>query len=248
MTVFEARKERSGIADLHARLDARRARDREHDQEIVELTRAFERAKALWLARDDTAAAEAKTVAEIASLGARLDQLAQTVRTQTEDGRDRNARLEERIASLEQTDARLADKIALFLPDDKDELWSQAMKLLAAGQRGQGRRYCQVFIDRFPQDPRASRGDLSIGLSYAEEARFAEAAATYQRLLSDYPTSPEAPEAMWQLSRAFVELSFCSDARALLRNLVDRYPRSQEAASAAKELKSLTHPKAECVG
>jgi TolA-binding protein len=126
--------------------------------------------------------------------------------------------------------------------------WTHGEAPIARGQRDQGRRYCRVFIDRFPQDPRASGAYLSIGLSYAEDARFAEAAATYQRLLSNYPTSPEAPAAMWQLSRAFIELSFCSDARALLRNLVDRYPKSQEAVGAAKELKNLARPKSECVG
>ncbi|HEY6477334.1 MAG TPA: tetratricopeptide repeat protein [Polyangia bacterium] len=248
MTVFEARKARSSIADLHARLDARRGAERAREQEIAELSESFERAKALWLASDDATAAEARTEAQIASLEARTRQLAETLRQQTEDRRERSGRLQQRLATLEQTDARLADKIALFLPDDKDELWNQAMKLLASGQRDQGRRYLQVFIDRFPQDLRASRGYLSIGLSYAETARFAEAAATYQRLLSNYPTSPEAPAAMWQLSRAFKELSFCSDARALLRNLVDRYPKSQEAVGAAKELKSLARPKSECVG
>jgi TolA-binding protein len=248
MTVFEGRKARSDMADLRTRLDARRDADRAREQEIAELGRAFESAKALWLASDDATAAEARTEAKVASLEARTSQLAETLRQQTQDRRDRSARFEKRIAALEQTDARMADKIALFLPDDKDELWSQAMKLLASGQRDQGRRYCQVFIDRFPQDPRASRGYLSIGLSYAEDARFAEAAGMYQRLLSNYPTSPEVPGAMWQLSRAFVELSFCSDARALLRKLVDRYPKSQEAVSAAKELKNLAHPKSECVG
>jgi len=121
------------------------------------------------------------------------------------------------------------------------------MALLASGDREQGRRYCQAFLERFPQDPRASQAYLAIGASYTGEAKFANAAATYQRLLAVYPTSAAAPEAMWQLSQAFVKMSFCADAKALLRDLVHRYPRSRAALDASKELDSLGRPSADCV-
>ena len=111
------------------------------------------------------------------------------------------------------------------MPDDKDQLWQQAGQRLASGQRDDGRRFYRVFIQRFPQDPRAPQAYLAIGMSFVQESKYPNAAAEFQKILDTYPRTPEVPEAMWQLSRAFVELHFCTDAaRSLLSDLIKRYP------------------------
>jgi TolA-binding protein len=246
MTAFQARKVKTEIAEVQARLTTRPDADR--GREIAEVTRALEDAEARWAKSDsDSAEATTKMEAEVATLDARSNQLADTMRLGHQARAETTDRFERRLAALEKSDAEIADEIGLSLPDDKDELWRQATALVESGERERGRRYCQAFIDRFPQDPRASQAYLAIGRSYVEEARYSNAVASYQRLLSLYPTAPEAPQAMWQLSRAFEELSFCADARALLRTLVGRYPKSREAIDATKQLRARKEPARECV-
>jgi TolA-binding protein len=106
-------------------------------------------------------------------------------------------------------------------------------------QTDEGRRFYRTFIRRFPQDPRASRATLEIGLSYALEQQYSRAAAQFQTVLDSYPRSPEVPEAMWNLSLAFVQLHFCTDARALLADLVKRYPSSPPVRDAKREMRAI---------
>jgi len=243
MTVIGGRHVRAGVAELQARLEARRDVDREQARELAELTRAFTDAETRWAAAGSgTVAAAARRESEIAVLVARTDHLAEEVQRQSRERADENDGLERRAAALEQRQAALADRVGLSIPDDKEELWRQAAALMASGSSDRGRRYYQAFIDRFPQDSRAAQAYLAIGRSYGEESRFSNAVTTYQDLLSHYPSAPEVPEVLWQLSRAFEGLSFCTDARALLRRLVDRFPHSSEAAAAFKELRRLRTP------
>ncbi|HVV51604.1 MAG TPA: tetratricopeptide repeat protein [Polyangia bacterium] len=245
MSVFQGRKLRAEVAELQGRLQARPAVDR--GAEIAELSRALAQAEARWSAKDAAATAAARLDAQVTALAARTAELAETLRRQDQARQAAGARFDQRLAALEQSDAAIADRIGLFLPDDKDELWRQATALLASGERERGRRYAQAFVDRFPQDPRAAEGYLAIGRSYLEEARYSNAVAVFQRLLALHPPAPAAPEAMWQLSHAFEELSFCSDARTLLRTLVGRYPKSPEAVDAAKELHATKRQPGQCV-
>ena len=249
MTMTEGRRVKAGLADVNARLAALATDHGTRDRQIAEIDRALADAnKVLTAGEDDAAAREAKTEAELAAVGARMDQLAERVAGRDQRRAAAGQGFDQRVARLEQNDARLVDRLALDLPDDKEQLWRQATALLAGGEGENGRRYARAFAERFPQDPRAADAYLSIGLSYAAESRFANAAATYQRLLAIYPTAPVVPEAMWQLSRAFVQMSFCSDAKTLLRTLIARYPRSQAAVAATKALNGLRHPPPICVG
>jgi TolA-binding protein len=221
--------------------------DQDRGREIADLTKAVEDAEAGWAKSGNASAAVTNLEAEVAALEAQTKRLDDAIGLRRQARAEASARFEARLAALERSDAGLADKIGLFLPDDKDELWRQATALLASGERDRGRRYCQAFIDRFPQDPRASQSYLAIARSYLEEARYSNAVAIYQRWLSLHPAAPEAPQAMWQLSRAFEDLSFCADARALLRDLVSRYPKSREAADAAKQLRAPAQASRACV-
>ena len=133
------------------------------------------------------------------------------------------------------------------MPGDKDQLWAQAGQRLASGQRDDGRRFYRVFIQRFPQDPRAPQAYVAIGMSFVQEGKYPNAAAEFQKVLNTYPSSPEVPEAMWQLSLSFVQLHFCTDARALLSDIVKRYPKSPRASDARGELKSIAKlPRSAC--
>lgn len=248
MTPFEARRTKASIETIRTRLDALETVESEEARQLPELTRTLEGAQALL---EETPAGigaeESKLEARIAELHTRIDMLGEAVARGSRERTEASVRLAKRLASLEQKNGELGDTFALSVLEDKEQLWKEAMALLASGQRAQGRQYCQAFIKRFPQEARAPQAYLAVGLSYAAEARYPNAAAAFQRLLAVYPDSPEAPEAMWQLSLAFGQLSFCKDERALLRNLVERFPQSRPAVDATKALNSLKHLSHACV-
>jgi TolA-binding protein len=248
MTRGQGERIRSDVVSMRLRLDDIEKRDKEHAEQVAELRKVLDRATALLTANSaDIGGKEAKAETDIAALQGKVDELGNAL----EQGGKRRAqdqnRFETRVAVLEQSEARIIDRVAPMLPEDKDQLWQQAEARLKSGQRDEGRHFYRVFIQRFPQDPRASRAYLEIGRSLAEEKQFPKAAAEFQRLLDTYPRSPEVPEAMWQLSAAFVQLRFCTDARSLLGDLVKRYPKSAPAVEAEKEMKAIKRlPKTAC--
>jgi TolA-binding protein len=248
VTTSEGEKMQADITALRARLDDIDKRDKEYKEQVVRLRKVLDEATALLTRNSaDVGAKAAKAEQDIAALQGRIEEIAHGVELANRQTADTQNRLETRLASLEQTQTKVLDKVAPTLPDDKEQLWTQAGQRLASGQRDDGRRFYRVFIQRFPQDPRASQAYMAIGMSFVQESKYPNAAAEFQKVMNVYGSSPEVPEAMWQLATAFVQLHFCTDARALLTDLVKRYPKSPRAADAKSELKSIAKlPKAAC--
>src|SRR4029079_10012904 len=167
-----------------------------------------------------------------------IGELTHAIKTNNRQSVDERNRLETRLAALEQTQSKIVDKVAPSLPDDKEALWQQAAQRLASGQRDDGRRFYRVFIQRFPQDPRAAQAYLAIGMSFVQEGKHPNAAAEFQKVLTVYRSAAEVAAAMCQLSLACVQLHFCTDARSLISDLVKRYPKSPRANDAKSELKT----------
>jgi TolA-binding protein len=248
VTSTEGDKMRSDIDSLRVRLDEIDKRDKEYKEQVVRLRKVLDEATALLTRNSaDVGAKVAKSEQDIAAIQGRIEELAHNVDVEIRQTGEMQSKLETRLAALEQTQTKIVDRVAPEMPTDKDQLWTQAGQRLASGQRDDGRRFYRVFIQRFPQDPRAPQAYLAIGMSFVQESKYANAAAEFQKVLQNYPASPEVPEAMWQLSLAFVQLHFCSDARALLSDLVKRYPKSARAADARGELRSIAKlPKSSC--
>jgi TolA-binding protein len=236
------------ITDLRARLDEIDKRDKEYKEQVVRLKKVLDEATSLLTRNSaDVGAKAAKSEQDIAAVQGRLDEMTHNEEVQARQLADENNRLETRLASLEQTQTKIVDRVAPVMPDDKDQLWTQAGQRLSGGQRDEGRRFYRVFVQRFPADPRAPQAYLAIGMSFVQESKYPNAAAEFQKILDTYPKANEVPEAMWQLSHAFVELHFCTDARSLLGDLMKRYPKSARAADAKSELKSIAKlPRAAC--
>ena len=158
------------IADLRARLDEIDKRDADYKEQVARLRKVLDQATALLTRNSaDVGAKAAKAETDIAELQGRIEELAHAA--EQRDQRDRQntddrTRLETRIAALEQTQTKIVDKVAPTLPDDKEQLWTQAGQRLAGGQRDDGRRFYRVFIQRFPDDPRAPQAYLAIGHSF----------------------------------------------------------------------------------
>jgi TolA-binding protein len=244
VTTGEGQKMQSQISALRTRLDEIDRRDREYKEQVLRLRKVLDEATALLTRNSaDVGAKAAKAEQDIAALQGRIEEIAHNIDQQNRDFADERNRL----AALEQTQTKIVDRVAPEMPADKDQLWTQAGQRLASGQRDDGRRFYRVFIQRFPQDPRAPQAYLAIGMSFVQEGKYPNAAAEFQKVLNAYPASPEVAEAMWQLSLAFVQLHFCTDARSLLSDLVKRYPRSPRAADARGEIKSIARlPRAAC--
>ena len=248
MTTSEGEKMRADITSLKAKLDEIEKRDKDYKEQVVRLRTVLDQAtKLLTRNSADVGAKAAKAEQDIAMLQGRIEELSHTMEQQNRQAVDERNRLETRLAALEQTQNKIVDKVAPTMPDDKEQLWQQAAQRLASGQRDDGRRFYRVFIQRFPQDPRAAQAYLAIGMSFVQEGKHPNAAAEFQKVLTVYPSAPEVPEAMWQLSLAFVQLHFCTDARALLGDLIKRYPKSPRANDAKAQLKTIAKlPKASC--
>jgi TolA-binding protein len=248
MTTGEGEKMQADITDLRARLDVIDKRDKEYKEQVVRLKKVLDEATSLLTRNSaDVGAKAAKAEQDIAALQGRLDEMTHAQEVQARQLADENNRLETRLAGLEATQTKIVDRVAPVMPDDKEQLWTQAGQRLASGQRDEGRRFYRVFIQRFPQDPRAPQAYLAIGMSFVQESKYPNAAAEFQKVLDTFPRAPEVPEAMWQLSHAFVELKFCTDARSLLTDLMKRFPKTSRAADAKTEIKSIGKlPKAAC--
>jgi TolA-binding protein len=248
VTSKEGEKMQASIDSLRTRLDEIDKRDREYKEQVVRLRKVLDEATALLTRNSaDVGAKAAKSEQDIQAIQGRIEELAHNVDLENRQGVQSRTQFEARLAALEQTQTKIVDRVAPEMPNDKEQLWAQAGQRLASGQRDDGRRFYRVFIQRFPQDPRASQAHLAIGMSFVQESKYPNAAAEFQKVLQDYPSSPEVPEAMWQLSLSFVQLRFCGDARALLSDLVKRYPKSARAGDARGELKSIAKlPKSSC--
>jgi len=248
VTTTEGDKMQADISSLRARLDEIDRRDKEYKEQVIRLKKVLDEATALLTRNSaDVGAKVSKSEQDIAALQGRMEELAHNVDQQTRQDADAQSRLDTRLAALEQTQNKIVDRVAPEMPNDKDQLWAQAGQRLASGQRDDGRRFYRVFIQRFPQDPRAPQAYVAIGMSFVQEGKYANAAAEFQKVLNVYPSSPEVPEAMWQLALSFVQLHFCTDARALLSDIVKRFPKSPRASDARGELKSIGKlPKSAC--
>jgi TolA-binding protein len=248
VTSTEGEKMQSSIDGLRTRLDEIDKRDREYKEQVIRLRKVLDEATALLTRNSaDVGAKAAKAEQDIQAIQGRIEELAHNVDLENRQAVEARTQFEGRFAALEQTQSKIVDRVAPEMPSDKDQLWAQAGQRLSSGQRDDGRRFYRVFIQRFPQDPRASQAHLAIGMSFVQESKFPNAAAEFQKVLQDYPASPEVPEAMWQLSLSFVQLKFCGDARALLGDLVKRFPKSVRAGDARNELKSIAKlPKSSC--
>ena len=248
VTTQEGEKMQADISVLRARLDEIDKRDKEYKEQVVRLKKVLDEATALLTRNSaDVGAKVAKSEQDIAALQGHIEELSHNSEQQARQSTEAQNRLETRLAALEQTQSKIVDRVAPEMPGDKDQLWTQAGQRLASGQRDEGRRFYRVFIQRFPQDPRAPQAYVAIGMSFVQESKYPNAAAEFQKVLNTYPSSPEVPEAMWQLALSFVQLHFCTDARALLSDIVKRYPRSPRATDAKGELKSIGKlPKSAC--
>lgn len=236
VTSGEGEKMQADIRRLRERVDAMDRRDAEINEQVARLRKVLDQATAL-LSRNsaDIGSRVDKNTSDLAQLTGQIEEAKHAVEDLTRKLADQNGRL----ASLEQTQSKIVDRVAPTMPEDKDALWKEAQARLGGGMRDDARRFFTAFIQRFPQDARAPQAQILIGQSYALEGKHTQAAAAFQKVLDTYPKAAEVPEAIWLLGQSFAELKFCSDAIAVLTDLTKRYPKSPRANDAKTKLREL---------
>ncbi len=129
-------------------------------------------------------------------------------------------------------------------PDQKREaLLKVAEAFLKVDEPLQAAKRFETFVQRYPDDERASRALFLAGESYRKAKRFKEAERCWQQVSARYPHSPFAPKALWALAELAEENKNEALVRQLYRKLVERYPQSAEAAKANARLAVLHYQK-----
>src|ERR1051325_6419384 len=142
VTSGEGDKMHAEIKSLRERLDDIDKRDADYKEQVARLRKVLDQATALLTRNSaDVGAKVSKSEADIESLQGRIEELSHAVEQHDRQNADERNRLETRVATLEQTQTKIVDKVAPALPDDKDQLWNQAGLRLAGGQRDDGRRF-----------------------------------------------------------------------------------------------------------
>jgi TolA-binding protein len=237
---------RKDISQLRERIEHMERRGAEAEEQMTRLRTVLDEATGL-LNRNtaDAGARIQRTEMELGALQGKLEEARHLLEQLQKSQTDESARL----AALEQGQAKIADRVAPVMAEDKETLWKQAQERMASGMREDARRFLRGFVQRFPQDPRAPQAYLEIGRSYSLEGKPSTAVGEFQKVLKDYPRSPEVPEAMWHVADSFLALKFCTDSRAFLQDLIRRYPRSQRVADAKarlREIQKMTRDKGAC--
>lgn len=236
VTTGEGDRMRSDIGRLRERLDAMEVRDKDITEKVVQLRKVLDEATAL-LGRNsaDLGARVAKNETDIAAMTGRIEEAKYLV----DELQKQVSSATSKVATVEQTQQRIVDRVAPTMPEDKETLWKEAQRRLAEGQREDARRFLRSFIQRFPDDARAPQAQLQVGLSFVQELKHSNAAAEFSNLIQRFPRSPEVPEAMWQLAEAFMVLKFCGDAKAMYQDLAKRYPKSPRATQVKARLRDV---------
>ena len=127
MTSGEGEKMQAEITDLRTRLDDIDKRDKEYKEQVVRLRKVLDEATSLLTRNSaDVGAKAAKAEQDIAAIQGRIEELQHAADVQARQLADEDQKLETRLVALEQTQTKVLDKVAPTMPDDKDQLWTQA--------------------------------------------------------------------------------------------------------------------------
>jgi TolA-binding protein len=233
MTTGDGDKIREDIHGLSKRMETLELNTNE---QVARLRKILDEATAL-LERNsaDLGSKVSRNESEIAAVSGKIEEARHLV----EELQRRLATVEQSQQKTTQEQQKLIDRVAPSMPEDKEALWKEAQSRLTSGMREDARRFLRGFIQRFPNDPRASQAQLQVGQSFAQELKYGLAVAEYLAVLSRFARSPEVPEAMWSLGEAYVAMKYCTDAKAIYMDLAKRYPTSPRAAQVKDRLRDI---------
>src|SRR5262249_11851274 len=127
VTSGEGEKMQSDIKRLRERVDAMDRRDVEINEQVSRLRKVLDQATAL-LSRNsaDIGSRVDKNTSDVAALSGQIEEAKHALDELTRKLADQGGRL----ASLEQTQSKIVDRVAPTIPEDKETLWREAQTRL----------------------------------------------------------------------------------------------------------------------
>ena len=187
-----------------------------------------------------------KDVEALSSKQSRLDQVADSARTNDE----RIDRIEQYLnfetAKTADSTAAAAPKIVPVVPVVKapkkvteDEIYRQAKQAFDQGDSDTARTKFKELIERYPKSERADNAQFWIGEIYYREKWYEKAILEYQKVIENYPKGNKVPASLLKQGFAFLNLGDKSNSRLILQELIKKYPKTNEAKIAKDKLKEL---------
>jgi tol-pal system protein YbgF len=126
------------------------------------------------------------------------------------------------------------------LPDNPEAMFAEGQRKFVAGQWNDARRVFDAFVNRYPNDQRASKAQFLIGDAYFSEGKFANAIGAFTKVIDNFPKSEDVEAAMFKNGKAFFSLRYCSEAKTYFQELIRRYPKTTFKGDASEQVKELT--------
>jgi tol-pal system protein YbgF len=196
-----------------------------------------------------------KVVAPVASLGAKVDQIADDLRSTATNVAD----LVRRVSAL---DSKLADVstavrtlsappaapavapppgngAAAPAPGPSAEVaYQNAFRDYSSAKYDLAMNEFSDFIKNFPDRAEAADAQYYIGYIYYNAGQFGDAAKAFDAVDS-FPPNPKTPEALYYRAVSLMKAEHRTDAGAVFKEFLKRYPRSDHAAQAHANLRAL---------
>jgi len=142
--------------------------------------------------------------------------------------------MEERAQAMSATDTSAAPR-----EPGPAQLFQLSFEQLRNRSYGTARAGFDELLRRYPEFEEASKAQLYVAQSYAEERRTAEADSVYSLVVVRYPRTPDAATALYKYGLSQLAQGKTAAARSALQRVVRDYPSSTEAELARDRLRSI---------
>ncbi len=188
----------------------------EADAKLAELQGKLDEAERLLRGSQATIGARMNTVEEeVAELRGATENAELVTATNQQAQQELRAEVDQRLRSLEE---KLNE--ATNIPENKDELWSEAERQLQRKNFKQARQLWRTFISRYPGDPKLAEANFKVGLTFYSERDYKSALGQFYRIIQEFSEDPVVPDALYYSGLGFARLGQCKNAMAYFEALL----------------------------
>ena len=116
------------------------------------------------------------------------------------------------------------EDVEVALPLDPEAAYAYASEFLVSSDYARAERAFSMFLDSFPNHPRAVDARFRLGEVYLAASKNAEAADTFIAFIRAYPKSGRGAEAYLKLGTAFSRMNQSTEACKVFKTLKTKYP------------------------
>lgn len=114
--------------------------------------------------------------------------------------------------------------VEVTLPLDPDAAYAYASDFLVTSDYARAEKAFSLFLETFPNHPRAADARFRLGEVYLASSKNAEAADSFIAFIRAYPNSARGAEAYLKLGTAFSRLDQSGEACKVFKTLKSKYP------------------------